>query len=79
MADQPRSPDTTDDTGKGPGRGPIIGTPRWVKVFGIIAAGLVVLVIIMLLTGHGPGRHTSGVPGYQAPLSAVAEQVVSLR
>jgi hypothetical protein len=47
MADQ--SPDTADDE----------GTPRWVKVSGIVAAVVVVLVGIMLLTGHGPGRHFS--------------------
>lgn len=37
-------------------------TPRWVKVFGIIALILVVLVVLMLVMGrggHGPGRHTS--------------------
>ena len=37
------------------------GTPRWVKVFGIIALALILLVGIMLLTSggeHGPGRHT---------------------
>lgn len=34
-------------------------TPRWVKVFAIIAMFLVVLVIVVLLStsGHGPGRH----------------------
>jgi hypothetical protein len=41
---------------------PYPGTPRWVKVFGIIALVLVLFVILML-TGvfggeHGPGRHT---------------------
>jgi hypothetical protein len=40
---------------------PYPGTPRWVKVVGIIAIGLVLLVVILLLTGglgrHGPGRH----------------------
>ena len=35
------------------------GTPRWVKATGIVAILLVVLVAIMLLSGHGPGRHTS--------------------
>jgi hypothetical protein len=37
------------------------GTPRWVKVFGVIALLLVLLVVIALLTdgSHGPGRHTS--------------------
>ncbi len=34
-------------------------TPRWVKVFGIIALALVLLIGVMLLSGgeHGPGRH----------------------
>jgi uncharacterized cupredoxin-like copper-binding protein len=36
-------------------------TPRWVKVFGIIAIIVVLLVVVMLLTGggrgHGPARH----------------------
>ena len=35
------------------------GTPRWVKVFAIIALVLVLLVAIMMLTDgeHSPGRH----------------------
>lgn len=40
-------------------RPPYPGTPRWVKTFGIIAIIVVLLIAIMLLTGHGPGRHTS--------------------
>lgn len=39
-------------------RPPYPGTPRWVKVFGIIAILLIVLVAISLATGHGPRRHT---------------------
>jgi hypothetical protein len=38
------------------------GTPRWVKVFGIIALVVVVLLVVMIIAGrggHGPGRHTS--------------------
>lgn len=43
-------------------------TPRWVKIFGIIAIVLVLLFVIIQLTGiggdHGPGRHiSSGGPG----------------
>ena len=42
---------------------PYPGTPRWVKVFGIIAFVVVLLFVILLFTrgpgGHGPGRHTS--------------------
>lgn len=33
-------------------------TPRWVYVFGVIAIILVLLFGILLITGHGPGRHT---------------------
>lgn len=38
-------------------------TPRWVKVFGIIALVLVLLVIIMFAGGgsHGPSRHRVSV------------------
>ncbi len=32
-------------------------TPRWVKVCGIIGAVVVLLVLILLFAGHGPGRH----------------------
>ena len=42
---------------------PYPGTPRWVKVFGIIAIVLLLLVVILVLAGgggpHGPGRHAS--------------------
>jgi len=32
-------------------------TPRWVKI-SLAAAGLVLIVVaILLMTGHGPGRH----------------------
>lgn len=53
--------------------------PRWVKVFGIIALVLVLLVGVIMLTGggeHGPSRHTppatvsvpeSGDPGGHTP------------
>jgi len=44
----------------GYGFGSAIGTPRWVKVFGIIVIVLVLLVGIMMLGGgHGPGAHMS--------------------
>lgn len=41
---------------------PYPGTPRWVRVFGIIAAVLFLFVLYSLLTGgggHGPSRHAS--------------------
>lgn len=33
------------------------GAPRWVQIFAIAAAILVALVVVLLLSGHGPGRH----------------------
>jgi uncharacterized cupredoxin-like copper-binding protein len=63
MAERPPSP----AAGAAPGREPAPGIPRWVKVFGIIALVLVVLVILMLTgvfgEGHGPGRHMGGAHG----------------
>ena len=44
-------------------------TPRWVKVFAVIAAVAIVMVVVMLLTGgnHGPGRHGSADSGGPTP------------
>jgi hypothetical protein len=46
----------------GPDRPPYPGTPRWVKVFGIIAVVVVLLFVFLMFTrgpgGHGPGGHT---------------------
>lgn len=52
------------------------GAPRWVKVLGIVAIGLVLLAVIIVLSGvggpHGPGRHMpSGDAGGDAPPSGV--------
>ena len=56
-------------------RPPYPGTPRWVKVLGIIAIVVVLLFVIMLLTGHVPGRHTpSGHAGGQVPPTNVMEE-----
>ena len=40
---------------------PYPGTPRWVKVFGIIVIVVILLFVIMLFTKgpHRPGLHTS--------------------
>jgi hypothetical protein len=62
MADQPPTPDT--DMRPTEERPP--GTPRWVKVFGLIILALVVLVVVVLVTGiggaHGPSLHTAPQP-----------------
>jgi hypothetical protein len=65
------------DSGVEPDRESTSGTPRWVKVFGIIALVVVLLFVVLLLTGgHRPGRHSAvghtppaGVPdpGVQRP------------
>ena len=34
--------------------------PRWVKIVGGVAILLVVLLVVALLSGHGPGRHMGG-------------------
>jgi hypothetical protein len=58
-------------------RPPYPGTPRWVKVFGIIVIVVVLLVVAMMFVGggeHGPGRHTpSGDAGGRVPPSSVVE------
>ena len=58
-------------------RPPYPGTPRWVKVFGIIVFIVVLLVVAVMFIGggeHGPGRHTpSGDAGGQVPPSSVME------
>ncbi|MET7426071.1 hypothetical protein [Dactylosporangium sp. NPDC005555] len=44
--------------------------PRWVKIVGVAAILLVVLLIAALFSGHGPGRHMGG-HGVSAPVAAV--------
>jgi hypothetical protein len=79
MADPPRhsdadaDADADGDSSTGYGRGPTSGTPRWVKVSAIVAAVLVLLVAVMLVSGgrHGPGRHQpSGGLGRPTPTAA---------
>ena len=52
-------------TGMEPEQGPTSRTPRWVKVFGMIAVVLVLAIVVMHLTGrsfsHGD-RPRSGDP-----------------
>jgi hypothetical protein len=57
MADPPSSPERN----AGPDGGSTAGTPRWVKVSGIIALAVLLLLIVLLVAGgnHGPGRHRS--------------------
>ena len=58
-------------------RPPYPGTPRWVKVLGIIVIVVILLVaaVIFVIGGeHGPGRHAQyGDAGDQVPHSSVME------
>jgi hypothetical protein len=58
MADLPPDRDSNGDTGVGPDCGSTTSTPRWVKMFGIIALVLVLLFVILHLTGSGLVRDT---------------------
>lgn len=77
MADLSPYPDTGEDTSVGPDPGSPPSTPRWVKVFGIITLVLVLLLAIMLISGHGPGRHMhgAGLGGYTPSSSVTAQRV----
>ncbi len=53
MADPPPYPDSSGDTGDEPDRESTTGTPRWVKVMGIIVIILALgFVILMFGGGH---------------------------
>ena len=59
-------PPTYPDAGTDPHDFMPIGAPRWVKVSGIIAAVLVLLILIVMLASggrHGPGRHLRSSEG----------------
>lgn len=63
MAGLPPDPDPGGDTGERPGSASPPGTPRWLKVSGIVVAVVVVLLVVVALVGggeHGPGRHQPG-------------------
>jgi hypothetical protein len=48
---------SNDDTGREPDRELTTATPRWVKVFGVIAIIVVLLFVILHLTGGNIGGH----------------------
>lgn len=60
MGDPSSDPQAAEDGGAVPGRISSTGTPAWVKAFGIVMAAVVLLIVVMLLTGHGPSRHMHG-------------------
>lgn len=76
MTDPRPYPDIDDETGVAPGH-TTPGRPRWVKVSGVIAIVLVLLMAGLQLFGggnHGPFRHTpSGDPAGRTSPSSVTE------
>ena len=69
MADETREPQGDAAAEEGRSTSPT-GTPRWAKVFGLIALVVIVLFVVVLLVRggeHGPGRHApaggSDTPG----------------
>jgi hypothetical protein len=59
MAKPPGYSGTGDEPGVAADVESTTGTPRWVKVFALIALVVVVLSVILVLTGrHGPSRHS---------------------
>ncbi len=67
MSDQPTGPDGPAGSADGSGRARAPSTPKWVKVFALIAVGVAVLIAILLLIGggHGPQRHLGAIGSYQ--------------
>ena len=81
MADLPPNAERIEDTDAGLDRGAAPGTPRWVKVFGVVTIALAVLFIIVMVAGgeHGPGRHLSPGGGPGGKTSALVSQDVYTR
>ena len=60
-----------DPRRRGAGKRPQAGMPRWVKIFGAVGLLLVVLMVVALMSGHGPGRHMGGHGGAAASVAGV--------
>jgi hypothetical protein len=60
MTDPAGRSNASDEAASEAGRRSTEGTPRWVKVFGIVALLVVVLFVVLLIAGgpHNPGRHS---------------------
>lgn len=59
MTDPAGRSNARDEAASEAGRRSIERTPRWVKVFAIVALLVVVLLVVLLIAGspHNPGRH----------------------
>ncbi len=75
MTDAPPPEDRRGDASRlmRPGQEPTSGMPGWVKAFAVAGVVLVVVLALLLLTGHGPGRHmASADPGQPHAVSRSA-------
>lgn len=81
MAEQSTDPDSRSNRSRGTDRAATSGTPRWVKVFGVVGLIVVGLIVFMVVAGsggaggegqHGPGRHAPG-SDVGAPTGEVTE------
>ncbi len=59
-------PDPSPDADPAPEAGQPVGTPRWVKVIGVVVLVLVLLVAVLHLTGNSPGGPRSHLGGLHA-------------
>jgi hypothetical protein len=63
MAESPTYADAGDEVPGSPSPDSTSRTPRWVKLFGLVALAVVLLIGALMLFGggnHGPGRHLGG-------------------
>jgi hypothetical protein len=59
--------DTPNDAGRGLPQRSTTGTPRWVKVFGIVIVALILVFAVLHFAGHGFGGHAPLPRGAQQP------------
>jgi hypothetical protein len=53
-----------------------VPAPRWVKVAVVIGIAVALLIIVMLVSGHGPGRHMGTHGGAGLPPSSSNRTVI---
>lgn len=73
MTDPAREPASGDRPAAGPGRSSS-DVPRWVKLFGLVAIIVALLLLVLMLVAggeHGPARHMSWGAGV-GPAAVVA-------
>lgn len=80
MVEPSREPVARDEPDETSGGARAEGTPRWVKVAGLVALAVVLLAVVMLMAKehHGPSRHLgrhAPLGGVTAPIGPAAEGI----